>query len=103
MPLPAKNSVDRLMISRTVSISVVFRRTPRRGEAMARQGGEFLLVIRLLRRRDDRVDVALHDLRQVVEREADAMIRQPVLRKIVGANPLAAITGSNLAAPGRGV
>src|SRR5262245_16770894 len=43
--------------------------------------------------------LALDDLRQLVERKIDAMIADPSLRKIVGADALGAVSGSDLAAP----
>src|SRR5262249_49968095 len=43
-----------------------------------------------------------HDLRQLVEREIDAVVGHAGLRKIVGADPLGAVAGADLAAPLRG-
>src|SRR5271155_1558814 len=52
---------------------------------------------------DQRIDkfterLALHDLRQLVEREVDAMLRHAALRKIVGSDAFRAIASSDLAA-----
>ena len=47
--------------------------------------------------------LAGHDLRQFVKREIDAVIRHPALRKIIGANALGAIAGTDLLAAVRRV
>src|ERR1035437_2016119 len=99
MPFAAKKSVVFLMTSRTVSMSVLgVVPGPCRHVGLAGQRGEFLLVVGLLQGRDDLLDLALHDLGQVVEREPDAVVRHPVLRKTVGADAFAAGARANLAA-----
>src|SRR5687768_13082203 len=104
MPFVAKKSVVFLIISRTVNISVfVPDGDSRRREIVSRQSRELLLVVGLLQRGDNRLDVSLHHLRQAVEGESDAVIGQPVLREIIGANPFAAITGPDLTATRRRV
>src|SRR6478609_4191200 len=85
-PRFSRNSVVRLMISRTVSMGSIvvasaelaYRHGP------AGQLGQLLLEIRALQGLDDRIEIALHHRGQVVERQADAMVSHPVLRKIVG-------------------
>src|SRR5947207_835045 len=100
IPLPAKKSVVFLMTSRTVSISAfVGCRTARRAEIVSGECGQLLLVVRLVQRGDHRIDVSFHDLRQAVERQSNAMISQPILRKVVRADPFAALPGSDLTAP----
>src|SRR6478735_6833340 len=104
-PRFSRNSVVRLMISSTVSIgSVVLPGTtlPHRNRP-ARELGQLLLEVRPLQRLDDRVEVALHHRRQVVEREPDAVVRDAVLREIVGADAFAAAAGADLAPALRGV
>jgi hypothetical protein len=56
-----------------------------------------------LQRDDDLVDSPLQHMRQVVEREADAVIGHPVLRKVVGADALGTVAGADLAAALGGV
>src|SRR5215467_12655248 len=56
---------------------------------------------------DERVDdlaerFALDDLRQLVERQIDAVIADATLWEIIGADALGAIAGADLAAPVRG-
>src|SRR5579859_3748193 len=47
---------------------------------------------------DQRTELSFHDVRQLVESQADAVIRHAVLRKIVGADFFGAVAGSDLAA-----
>ncbi len=54
-------------------------------------------------RLDERVEVAVNEICQIVERDFDAMIRDTVLRKIVGADFLAAFAGADLVFAVRGV
>src|SRR6478609_5532394 len=99
MPRFSRNSVVRLMISRTVSIGLVVVSHPRmRGPRAAGQLGELLGEIGALQRGDDLLEIALHDRRQVVERQPDAMVGHAVLREIVGADALTAIARADLAA-----
>src|SRR5579862_7361944 len=48
---------------------------------------------------DDVLDVTVHDARQVVLREADAVIGDAVLREVVGADLLGAVARADLRAP----
>src|SRR5882757_11128490 len=89
-PRPAKKSVVFLMISRTVSISVFVRGHARRQVNLPGERREFCLKVGLLERRDNPADVALHDLRQIVEREPDAMIGDAILEIVIGPDPFAA-------------
>src|SRR6266568_1751200 len=50
-------------------------------------------------RLDDRIEIALQDLRQAVDGEVDAVIGETVLREIVGADLFGALSGADLAAP----
>ena len=48
---------------------------------------------------DDLIEVAVQDLCKVVHRQADAVVGAAVLREIVGADLLAAVTGAHLPLP----
>ena len=48
-------------------------------------------------RRQHLVEVALHHLVELVERQADAMVGQPALREVVGADPLRPVAAADLA------
>ena len=49
---------------------------------------------------DDLVQgLAFHHLRQLVQRQIDAVIGDAALRKIIGADALRAVAGADLAAP----
>ena len=48
---------------------------------------------------DDRVEVAVEHLVEVVRLEADPVVGDPVLREVVGADALGAVDGADLAAP----
>src|SRR5271168_4576524 len=74
------------------------RRRPRPA-SLRLLGGE----LRRLMLGDERIDeltqrFALHDLRQLVEREIDAMVRHAALREIIGTDALGAVAGADLAA-----
>src|SRR6266571_5440527 len=60
----------------------------------------FGLVIRG-ERIENGVELAIHHEIQLMERQADAVVRDPVLREVVGANFLAAVAGADLRAPFR--
>src|SRR5579859_754604 len=47
---------------------------------------------------DQRTELSFHDIRQLVERQADAVIRHAVLREIVRADFFGAVASSNLPA-----
>ena len=55
------------------------------------QHREALLKVMGRERVDERIEIAFHDPVETVEVQADAMVRAAVLRKIVGADPLAAV------------
>ena len=58
---------------------------------------EFLQLFRLFagsKGVDDLIEVAVQDLCKVVHRQADAVVGAAVLREIVGADLLAAVTGN---------
>src|ERR1035437_4822439 len=103
MPFPAKKSVVFLMISRTVSISVFVVRRARRRVGLAGERGEFRLEVGLLQRRDNRVEVALHDGREIVERQPNPVIGDAVLEEMIRAHPLAPVARADLAAARGGV
>src|SRR5690606_5872957 len=67
-----------------------------------RGGGELGGRVRVDAGLDHRVEVAVEDLVQVVRLEADAVVRDAVLREVVGADLLGAVHGANLAAAGVG-
>src|SRR5690349_4940553 len=90
MPFCSKKPVVRLMISRTVSISIVVVHAGADRQGAAGQGGKLLLEVRPLQRLDDRLDLPLHDGGQAVKRQPDAMVGHAVLGKIVGADAFAA-------------
>ena len=48
---------------------------------------------------EQRVEVAVEDLVEVVRLEVDPVIGDPVLREVVGADALAAVDGADLAGP----
>ena len=50
-----------------------------------------LLAVVVDQRVGDRLQVAGEDLIELVQRQPDAVIGQPVLGKVVGTNPLAAV------------
>src|SRR5580704_2813616 len=56
---------------------------------------ESLLAIEFDQRADKLVDISLHELVDLVQRQADAVIGHPALRKIIGANPLVAATAAD--------
>ena len=60
------------------------------------QVGELGFAVGVLKRVDKLGDVSVDDLRQTVERKPDAVVREPVLRKIVSANALGAVAASDL-------
>ncbi len=49
-------------------------------------------------RADELIESAVHDVREPVEREIDAMVRDAALREIVGADAFGAVAGADLAA-----
>ena len=53
----------------------------------------------MVKRVDDRVELAFHHQIQLVQRQADAVIGQAVLREIVSADFFAAVAGADHAAP----
>ena len=54
-----------------------------------------LLAVVVDQRVGHRLQVAGDDLVEVVQREADAVVGEAVLREVVGANPLAAVAGAD--------
>ena len=63
----------------------------------ARQRGELLGLMLLRERVDQLVEVAVHDRVDLVERQVDPVIGHAALRKIVGADALAAVARSDQA------
>src|SRR5262245_33957265 len=64
--------------------------------SVARLFRELLRAVLLLERIDELVQVAVHHIRQLVEREVDAMVRDASLRKVVGADALRTVAASHL-------
>ena len=54
-----------------------------------------LLAVVVDQRVGHRLQVAGDDLVELVQREADAVVGQAILREVVGANPLAAVAGAD--------
>src|SRR5262245_36897841 len=69
------------------------------GKASPALGRQQLGLVLGHERVDDLAErLALDDLRQLVEREIDAVVAHPALREIVGADALGAVAGADLAA-----
>ena len=47
---------------------------------------------------DEFTEIALHDFWQAIEGQGDAVVGDPALREVVGANALAAVAGADLQA-----
>src|SRR4051812_33234158 len=62
----------------------------------------FGLVVRL-KAVDDLVDLALHHVGKLIERQPDAMVGEPALGEVVGADSLAPVPGADHAAAGVGM
>ena len=45
---------------------------------------------------NDLVQISVHDLIQIVDRQADAVVGAAILREVVGADLLAAVAGAHL-------
>jgi len=73
------------------------------GVFFAGEAGEFFLEIYSLEGGDDGVDVAFHDLGEIVLGQADAVVGHAVLGEIVGADAFAAGAGAYLASAVFGV
>src|SRR5262249_48280627 len=69
------------------------------GRGSASAFTEVLLVGRLLQRLAGPSEITIEDALEIVQREVDAMIRDAVLRKIVGADLRRPIAGANLGLP----
>src|SRR5690242_2315133 len=71
--------------SRDISLtSAPAERTPGSARAVrAASGTELLLDVGELQRLDDRLDVSIHHAREIVRREADAVVRDAALRIVV--------------------
>src|SRR5690606_7105005 len=72
---------------------------PRQGAGLAAargHAGEDPGLLLGLERRDQLVEVAGHDARQVLGREADAVVRDARLREVVRADALAALAAADL-------
>src|SRR4051812_24983596 len=71
---------------------------PRQCAALARSSSGFFGELRELlglllggERVDDLVELTFHDAVDLVEREVDAVVGDPALREVIGANPLGAV------------
>ena len=51
------------------------------------------------RRIDDLIQIAVHDLVQIMDRQANAVVRAAVLREVVGADLFAPVAGTHLPLP----
>src|SRR5262245_58655424 len=58
--------------------------------------GELFGLIFLLQRLDDRLEIAVHHVQQLVKRQVDAVIGDPALREIVGPDALGAVARAHL-------
>src|SRR6516164_3080964 len=74
----------------------VLPRSPPDGFLLLSLIGQLRVQVRRRQRVDHRVQVALDHLVQVVGLVADPMIGDPVLREVVGADPLGPVDGANL-------
>src|SRR5687767_14633402 len=57
---------------------------------------ELLGLVLLLKRADQLVELAIDDIRELVERQIDAMVGDTALRKVVCADPLGAVAAADL-------
>src|SRR5690242_7718012 len=64
-----------------------------------RTGGEPVRGVGIHERGDDCVEVAVEHLVKVVGLESHPVVGDPVLREVVGAHPLTAVDGPDLAGP----
>src|SRR6185437_11224004 len=62
-------------------------------------GGHLVGTVGVYQGGDDRVQIAVEHLIEVVRLVANAVVGDPVLRVVVGAHPLRAVNGRHLAAP----
>src|SRR5438876_262724 len=89
--VPSQSKIKPLIIetlsARIVTSTLAFSYAQRR---------QLLLQIVHHERIDQRIDFAFNHVREIIEREFDAVIGHTVLRKIVGANFFAALAGANL-------
>src|ERR1700730_11743987 len=83
------------MVMSTAKRGLLFRRMPR----AARRAVEAFLPVELDQCSDQLVDISLHELVDLVQRQADAVIGHPSLRKIIGANPFVAATAADERTP----
>src|SRR5688572_1882101 len=58
--------------------------------------GELLGLVFVLQRRQQLVDLALHDVAELVEREIDAVVGHATLREVVGADAFGTVAGAHL-------
>src|SRR5690606_2487157 len=63
---------------------------------------ELIRAMLLHERIDDLVEVAFHDLIELVEGQVDPVVGHPPLREVVRADPLGAVAGADEAAPALG-
>ena len=59
--------------------------------------GQLLRCLVGLQRRDHITQIAFHDAQQLVQREVDAVVGEPPLREVVGADAVAAVAGADQA------
>src|SRR5690606_35852338 len=97
MPLASRKAALRRTTSRAVSVSAMAWGAARAlGARALHQRLDLEVLVGGLERVDDFVGVALHDLREAVDSEADAVVGEAALREIVGADALAAVAGADL-------
>lgn len=65
---------------------------------MSGQRSELGLIIRFLECRYDLIDFAFHHLRQAVKREADAVLGDAILEKMIRADAFATVARTDLVA-----
>ena len=64
--------------------------------ASVRNGGKLFSLVFVDERLHDLVQITFENLGELIERQVDAMIRDPALREIVGPNSLRAIAAADL-------
>ena len=102
---PFENAFDRPLFNGGIRSGILWRGPSHisiRGEQIlfCEVAFQTFLPIELQHRLDQFGQVALHDLVEFIQREVDAMIRASTLRKVVSANPFAAIARADQCPPG---
>ena len=100
---PSRNPSSSSASSRGESLRPSSARAPLRNSSATVLGGvksrarllnllrQFFGLVFLIQRTNQLIEVAVHDIVELVEREIDAMVGDSALRKIIGANTFGAI------------